>query len=383
MVDLSTQDLKDVLLVGHRAFEFNKVDQMRSEVLHILEKTLRAEKSNFFLLQGSGQRVDFFRVVTLGVEEKSLRQYRRYYHQLDPFAKTLLTNNPSVFTADALVSYRNFVRTEYYHDFLKPQSIHYQMVINLKSVNRTLGIVALFRPHNAPNFSAVDKAKAELMAPHLAGALEKTIISEKLINRECIIDSIIPDLPYKGIIVLNESLEPIYYNENAVSIMSNLDKPERNQKARPGPLPKEIYLRCKELLTCAKQERNLEPPQRPFDLTSLGTREKISINLRLITHFETPLFLLCLEPEEHILCLSKVLRERGLTRRELDVVFLLSKGLKNSEIGEKLFISPNTVDNHLKSIYRKVGVKNRTSLVHRLFQLSSTKDWLTNQSLPN
>ena len=383
MVDLSTQDLKDVLLVGHRAFEFNKVDQMRSEVLHILEKTLRAEKSNFFLLQGSGQRVDFFRVVTLGVEEKSLRQYRRYYHQLDPFAKTLLTNNPSVFTTDALVSYRNFVRTEYYHDFLKPQSIHYQMVINLKSVNRTLGIVALFRPQNAPNFSAGDKAKAELMAPHLAGALEKTIISEKLINRECIIDSIIPDLPYKGIIVLNESLEPIYYNENAVSIMSNLDKPERNQKARPGPLPKEIYLRCKELLTCAKQERSLEPPQRPFDLTSLGTREKISINLRLITHFENPLFLLCLEPEEHILCLSKVLRERGLTRRELDVVFLLSKGLKNSEIGEKLFISPNTVDNHLKSIYRKVGVKNRTSLVHRLMQLGSTKDWLTNQSLPN
>ena len=87
------------------------------------------------------------------------------------------------------------------------------MVINLKSVNRTLGIVALFRPQNAPNFSAVDKAKAELMAPHLAGALEKTIISEKLINSECIIDSIIPDLPYKGIIFLNESLEPIYYNE--------------------------------------------------------------------------------------------------------------------------------------------------------------------------
>ncbi len=51
------------------------------------------------------------------------------------------------------------------------------------------------------------------MAQHLAGALEKTIISEKLINRECIIDSIIPDLPYKGIIVFNESLEPIYYNE--------------------------------------------------------------------------------------------------------------------------------------------------------------------------
>ncbi|MBW2000192.1 MAG: hypothetical protein JRJ29_19815 [Deltaproteobacteria bacterium] len=374
MVDLSTQDLEEVLLVGHRAFEFDKLDQMRSWVLHVLKETLRGEKSNFFLVQGLEQKVDFSRVVTLGIEEKFLRQYRQYYHQLDPFAKTLLVDNPPVLTTDALISYKSLVRTEYYHDFLRPQSIHYQMVIYLKSLNKVLGIVALFRPKNESNFSAVDKAKAELMAPYLAGALEKTIISEKLIDRECVIDSIIPDLPYEGIVILNDSFEPVYYNENAVSILSNLDKSGRNYRALLGPLPKEIYVRCKELVTCAKREGSAELHQCRFDLPSVGTREKISIDLRLIFRLEAPLFLLCLEPEGRMLCLSNVLREQGLTERELDVVFLLSKGLKNSEIAQRLFISPYTVDNHLKSIYRKVGVKNRTSLVHRLMHYSPARN---------
>jgi DNA-binding NarL/FixJ family response regulator len=61
--------------------------------------------------------------------------------------------------------------------------------------------------------------------------------------------------------------------------------------------------------------------------------------------------------------------DQGLTRRELDVVNLLVKGQKNSQIASALFISEYTVDNHLKSIYRKMSVKNRTSLVYSLLQM--------------
>ena len=50
----------------------------------------------------------------------------------------------------------------------------------------------------------------------------------------------------------------------------------------------------------------------------------------------------------------------GLSAREAEVLRLVAAGLTNAEVGEKLFLSSRTVDWHLGSIYRKVGVHSRT-----------------------
>lgn len=59
--------------------------------------------------------------------------------------------------------------------------------------------------------------------------------------------------------------------------------------------------------------------------------------------------------------------EWGLTQREREVAQLLGRGLRNHEIARRLFISEQTVKDHLRSIYRKAGVKNRAGLILRLF----------------
>lgn len=48
-----------------------------------------------------------------------------------------------------------------------------------------------------------------------------------------------------------------------------------------------------------------------------------------------------------------------LTEREMNVLFLLAKGLKNDEISLKLHISVHTTKAHLESVYTKLGVTNR------------------------
>ncbi len=60
--------------------------------------------------------------------------------------------------------------------------------------------------------------------------------------------------------------------------------------------------------------------------------------------------------------LTKVERRQDqvrLTRREYDVLALLVKGNSNKDIAETMFISEKTVKNHLTSIFRKLGVKDR------------------------
>lgn len=52
-----------------------------------------------------------------------------------------------------------------------------------------------------------------------------------------------------------------------------------------------------------------------------------------------------------------------LTRRQQQVLDLLARGLRNAEIGERLYISEKTVRNHLTEIYRTLGVSNRTAAI--------------------
>lgn len=61
---------------------------------------------------------------------------------------------------------------------------------------------------------------------------------------------------------------------------------------------------------------------------------------------------------------NKVNREKhSITAREKDIVEYLSHGLSEKEIGEKLFISPKTVSNHLDNIRRKLGVSKNIEIV--------------------
>ncbi len=52
-----------------------------------------------------------------------------------------------------------------------------------------------------------------------------------------------------------------------------------------------------------------------------------------------------------------------LSERELEVLAMMTKGVSNREIGEKLYISSSTVKNHVSSILSKLGAVSRTQAV--------------------
>ena len=56
---------------------------------------------------------------------------------------------------------------------------------------------------------------------------------------------------------------------------------------------------------------------------------------------------------------KKVPQVAGLTRREVDVLVKVAMGLTTKEIGRVLHLSPKTIDNHIQSIYAKLGVNTR------------------------
>ncbi len=57
------------------------------------------------------------------------------------------------------------------------------------------------------------------------------------------------------------------------------------------------------------------------------------------------------------------MENRKISKRELEVLELMSLGLSNQEIAEKLFVSLNTVKTHSSNLFEKLEVKRRTQAI--------------------
>lgn len=68
------------------------------------------------------------------------------------------------------------------------------------------------------------------------------------------------------------------------------------------------------------------------------------------------------------------LQENILTERETDVLNLIAKGYSNSEISGNLCISMNTVKTHIKNIFQKLEVEDRTHAAMKAFKQEIIKE---------
>jgi ATP/maltotriose-dependent transcriptional regulator MalT len=55
-----------------------------------------------------------------------------------------------------------------------------------------------------------------------------------------------------------------------------------------------------------------------------------------------------------------------LTQRETEVILLISQGMSNADIADKIFVSSNTVKYHIKNIYLKLDVSNRVEALNKV-----------------
>ncbi len=361
MAGLGERDLREVLRVSRMVLECRTTDELRKEALHHLQDFFDCEKSTFFLAGPSGRGLDYDAVVFRGFDGSFLEQYAEYFHRFDPYNRALDWGQ-GVVTTRQIVSFRELMRSEYYNEFLRPQSIHYQMAIVLRSRKTFLGAMAFLRPRDAFDFSEEDKAKAELIVPFISETLVRMIDLERSTPWRVMMEAA-PDLFPKNILLLDRDMQIVHVSDSARAL---IDRSDRGEGA--GVL-ESVRNRC----TCIQREMPYSPPrgigEERFEV-SAPSGHTVSILIRPVPEPGTrACFVIFLQTGDAAAAIPHRLRALGLSPRECEVSFLVGRGLTNADIAQKLSISRYTVENHLKAVYEKLGLRNRTSLAHLLASL--------------
>lgn len=246
-----------------------------------------------------------------------------------------------------------FHRLELYQAFFRPLRLEAQMAVTLPAgAGRVVGIAC---NRSRADFSEADRALLDLLRPHIVHAYRGALLFERA--REVLARS--PgdvDAPY-GLIEL----------DRARRICRMTPSAERLMRAHLGRAARSGGSLAAELDSWARHRRGGGDENRldrgPGPLVLAGPAGTLwawwlpgepgagSDRVLLCSTMDIPADAPAAQPE------------RRLTRREMQVLNALARGMRNAEIARHLQMSPRTVDKHLEHIYRKLEVQSRTGAV--------------------
>ena len=367
MINLRDQELKELIHIGNVAQQCENLLELQSNSLQYLRRYIEADSSVFYYINQDNNRIRFSEGLSYGVPKDAPKEWREHYQDVDPFVNRFLSglkSSHSRVVISSEVINRDFVRTEFYYEFLKPQAIYHVLAAGIMEGDRPIALLGFHRPKNARPFTEREVTKVNLTLPHLTAAAQRIKLSEMISEREWILERLQSDLDYQGVIILDDTMSPVFINEFARELFGI-----RYSGCSTGNLhinrilPEEIYCNCLQL----RNSSSLDERDNRTNFKICNNLGEISGYIRIYNQSPGKSnFLVCFGVTTKDSINLKGVSRYGLSNRETDIVRLVAEGFSNKEVAEKLFISFRTVENHLRSIYKKMEIHNRTSLVSRL-----------------
>lgn len=250
-----------------------------------------------------------------------------------------------------------------YRDIFRPLGLGDELRAVLRVGGACWGYMCLHREAGAP-FSRQEVAYIHRLAPHLAEGIRAGILvaSTELAD--------VADAP--GLVLVAPDGSLLSMTEAGERWLEELGHPEPEGSG----VPIEVH---------ALAARFRGPDVPPDGLPRLRVRTRAGrwavLHASRMATGETDAIAVIIEDPSPAELAPLLMMAYGLTKQEQVLTGLICRGLSTGQIADRLHITPNTIQDHLKSIFDKTGVSSRRELVASILQEQYLPRAMTGQPL--
>lgn len=249
-------------------------------------------------------------------------------------------------------------RSPRFREILAPLALGDELRAALVTDAACWGFLCLHRERSRPGFTPGEADFLKQLVPHLAVGLRKALLVGHAVEP--------PTTEGPGLLVLANDLSLAAITPAAERWLDELAEGDW-PGYRELPLPQAVY-------TVAARLRALgQPPEGRPELMPRA-RLRTAAGRWLVLHASwlagpsaPGQIAVILEEARPAEIAPLIVQAYTLSKREGEITRLVARGLSTAEIAAAVHISANTVQDHLKAIFDKVGVRSRRELVSQLF----------------
>lgn len=213
------------------------------------------------------------------------------------------------------------------------------------------GLVSLYRAEGEARFSDVEKRFMASAAGILAEGARRALLFGEAVD---------PDSPSApGLLVLTDDWQVESSTPGTSEWLADLPD------ASDGRLPAAV------LSVAGQAIRSARDGERPGEVAMARVLSRsgrwVVLHGAALQSSESPRVAVIVEPAHPARITSLLMSAYQLTEREREVTTQVLQGASTTEIAGALFLSPHTVQQHLKSVFEKTGVRSRRDLVSKVF----------------
>jgi DNA-binding CsgD family transcriptional regulator len=246
-------------------------------------------------------------------------------------------------------------RSPGYNLYMRPFGAEQELLLALRTrVGEAWGMMGLYREPGEPLFTDDERRFLRGVSPHLAeGARRGLLVGEAT-------DPDGPEAP--GLVVVRQDWSVESLTPGVERWLAELPDSDWDRR---GALPPVV------LAVAGRALRTAENPDLPGEIALARVLSDagrwIVLHGAALVADGTRRVAVIVEPAQPARIASLLMAAYGLTEREQDVTRLVLQGNSTAEIAARLRVSAQTVQQHLKNVFDKTGVRSRRDLVGKVF----------------